>query len=833
VAGSFFALSRESVQLQPLRPKRQLSHHLLLDLNNPVRPQNEGWQYVDNCPRRSVELVILVLQFLKQSVRAFFGTWYEENKYVTPYPRFKGVRKHSSIRHFFSYTPAVGVILFALAAALFINTLIENDLWSLLFTAAAIFTAWVGGMRAGSQWQNAVLHARNQEFECVNQQLFNWFKHAPNGMVLFDASPPYRVLTSNSVYHAFLDEPFRTQGIDGKYLTDFIPRAQEEGLLALFHNAVKTQQGQTLYNFVFDGFERGRTYWNWSLTPVIVDGTVTMLVHMAVEVTEEVLTRQRLEAEIAERKQAEKSLRQQREILQQIIDYLPVMITIYEPDTQVLYLNPEFERLIGWRTPELGNINLMEQVYPDPDYRAMVSKYMQSLEPGWRDFALTARDGSIVNSSWANILLSDRRQVGIGIDVRERVHNELHSRQLLTLTSALSNALALEDVVRVIGEYAVESLDAERGIVALLTDDRTAVDVVWFNYQAPADNLRQRYQRVPIEADVPLVEAARTGQPIWVESLAEYKTRYPKLVAETQAQVGTEALAALPFGTGSETVGAIVVSFQQAHIFPPADRLFMRSISEVCAQALKRARLYEAEQRARQEAEQANRLKTQFIGMISHELRTPLTSIKGFVTTLLETDVEFTREQERQFLGIMNQETDKLTELIEQLLNLVRLQAGTLPIEPTVNTMQTVLDLASVQLNTLAARHRLHIHEMERIPAVMADKVRIAQVLVNLVGNAVKFSPAGSLISLDAHQEGEFVQIDVSDEGMGIPTEARTHVFEAFRQVQRQGETFSKGAGLGLAICKGLVEAHGGQIWIQDRPGSGTTMSFTLPVAGK
>jgi signal transduction histidine kinase len=236
-----------------------------------------------------------------------------------------------------------------------------------------------------------------------------------------------------------------------------------------------------------------------------------------------------------------------------------------------------------------------------------------------------------------------------------------------------------------------------------------------------------------------------------------------------------------------------------------------------------------AEVAARKEAEEANNLKLKFLGMISHELRTPLASIKGFSTTLLAPDVAFPQEQQHQFLTVIDQQTDKLSELVEQLLDLSRLQSGTLRIESSPQTLETILKAASTHVETLAAQHQLTFQIPSDLPQLLADSERIAQVIVNLIGNAAKFSPASTPIVIQATVLDGHVQIDVADQGIGIPLEERAKVFEAFQQVNRKTPGQRRGAGLGLAICKSIIEAHGGRIWIQDRY-PGTTVSFLLPI---
>lgn len=257
--------------------------------------------------------------------------------------------------------------------------------------------------------------------------------------------------------------------------------------------------------------------------------------------------------------------------------------------------------------------------------------------------------------------------------------------------------------------------------------------------------------------------------------------------------------------------------------------LIFRDITERRQAERERAELLRREQAARAEAEEANRLKVQFLGMISHELRTPLASIKGFATTLLAPDVEWDRKSQEEYIEIINQESDRLAELVEQLLDISRVQAGQLQVNPKPHALTAIISSARARLDTIVADHQFVTSVPDDLPPVLADEQRIAQVLVNLVDNAAKYSPKQTRITLSAAQKDDSVQVDVTDEGGGIPPEDRELVFEAFRQIHRRPT--QKGAGLGLAISKGLVEAHGGRIWIHEGTASGTTVSFTLPIA--
>jgi signal transduction histidine kinase len=278
-------------------------------------------------------------------------------------------------------------------------------------------------------------------------------------------------------------------------------------------------------------------------------------------------------------------------------------------------------------------------------------------------------------------------------------------------------------------------------------------------------------------------------------------------------------------------IGGLGLSFPAERSFSDEERRLMLALAHQCAQAIERARLYEAEARARQEAERANELRLRFLAMISHELRTPLASIKGFASTLLAKDVDWDADAQQDFLATIDQEADKLTDMIDQILDLSRIETGTLRINLSEQDFGDILMSAMPQLYRIAENHPLAINIPAGLPSVRADRQRITQVLANLVANAAKFSPPGSDIRIEAERTVGGIQVSVSDHGIGIPPQDRPYVFEAFRRGSEGRVRYSKGAGLGLAICRGLIEAHGGQIWVSDQSGPGTTVSFTLPVA--
>jgi PAS domain S-box-containing protein len=286
-----------------------------------------------------------------------------------------------------------------------------------------------------------------------------------------------------------------------------------------------------------------------------------------------------------------------------------------------------------------------------------------------------------------------------------------------------------------------------------------------------------------------------------------------------------------PLVAGGEWYGMLSLHFRFVEMMSSEDIPHLRGLVDEAAMAIYNFQLLENEARARLEAEHANNLKLKFLAMISHELRTPLASIKGFAGTLLASDVTWQPESQREFIGIIDTEADRLAELIEQLLDLSRIEAGTLRISPRVETWERILAAAESQLQALTVQHRLVVQAPPVLPSIKADSIRISQVITNLVSNASKYSPPQSAIILTiASLDEREVKISVSDEGSGIPPEAHGRIFEAFQQLG-SGRNDARGAGLGLAICRGLIEAHGGRIWVDTHEGPGSTLSFTLPAA--
>lgn len=232
-------------------------------------------------------------------------------------------------------------------------------------------------------------------------------------------------------------------------------------------------------------------------------------------------------------------------------------------------------------------------------------------------------------------------------------------------------------------------------------------------------------------------------------------------------------------------------------------------------------------QRANQELERASRLKSEFLTMVSHEFRTPLTSIIAF-TELLLADNRLEKEQRESLTDVL-ESSQKLLHMINDLLDLSRLDAGKITLfKDVIDLSDPVRDIART-VQPLADKKGIAIEVdcQTQMPLVAADELRLSQILMNLVGNAIKFTPEGGQIRITVREREGMAAVTVRDTGPGIPQEEQAAIFESFRQ---GGQQRPEGSGLGLALAKSLVELHGGKIWVDSAPGAGSAFTFTLPI---
>ena len=310
--------------------------------------------------------------------------------------------------------------------------------------------------------------------------------------------------------------------------------------------------------------------------------------------------------------------------------------------------------------------------------------------------------------------------------------------------------------------------------------------------------------------------------------------------AMTVAKAGLGSLAAVRFGSGSEAAGLLVVGNAESSEFRRGDEKTFELTARVMMSTLRHGRKLDefAEQIAdlKHEVDEltyASQAKSEFASVASHELKTPLTAIKASVDTLLANARRGDHEATEEFLLVIREEADRLIDMTGKILEISALDYSNRVMERRPVRLRRVVDSCAQAMEVHLQEKDMHlaIEVPLDLPPVFADPGMVRQVLINLIGNAIKFSTSGQLITVLAHRQNDAVEVRVVDEGSGIPLEEQPHIFERFYQGSRQGDNHSQSTGLGLAIVKEIVEQHQGHVRVESAPGAGATFTFDLPIA--
>lgn len=292
-----------------------------------------------------------------------------------------------------------------------------------------------------------------------------------------------------------------------------------------------------------------------------------------------------------------------------------------------------------------------------------------------------------------------------------------------------------------------------------------------------------------------------------------------------------EALA-IPLRTSSGMLGVVVIDpGDPGRELGPADRITVLELAELTAGALERALLAESRARAQKEVE-GEKLRTALLSSLSHDLRTPLGSIEGAASSLLQEPGTIPEEVRRELLESILDESRRMASLVTNLLDMMRLETGALMVHKEWQPLEEALGVALLRLDQTLSAHPVSTRIPSDLPLVPIDGLLIEQVFINLLENAVRHTPAGTPISIAARPEGGTVVVEVADRGPGISPGEEESVFERFVRATPTESRAGAGSGLGLTICRGIVAAHGGRIWVSNRPEGGAAFRFTIPLEG-
>jgi PAS domain S-box-containing protein len=556
--------------------------------------------------------------------------------------------------------------------------------------------------------------------------------------------------------------------------------------------------------------------------------------------------------DMTERRAAEEELQRSEQRFRTLVDSVKdYAIFLLSTDGTVLTWNQGAQQLKGYAPNEIIG-HSFERFYPEESRRAGLPRRLLGIAAeegrvenvGWR----VRKDGSLF---WADVVITalrDEHQQLIGYakvtrDLTERRQAEEDRaarlaaeraaerfERLQIATAALAAASRPEQAAEVLTDVLTRSLGAVAAVVGVPIEDGARLEVL--DVRSPREVLLRPRQQVGPDDPLPLAYAWRTNQPLFLESREQVAVKCPELLPLLPRSANS-AWAAVPLAVEDRNLGVVGLSFEKPRVLDPDEWGFLLALAEVGAQALDRARLYASEQQARTEAEAAVRAQDEFLSVAAHELRTPVAAVKA-TAQLVERAIERGRlEPDRLAAHLQRIEgaADRLAALIEDLLDVSRLRTGRVRLRCEQIDLAALAEEIVSRYSATEQRHHFSLSLPEGPVTLEADPLRIEQVVENLLSNAVKYSPNGGTIQLRLARDSDGVLLSVADEGIGLPAGQESRIFEAFGRGSNATARQIQGLGLGLAICRQLVEVHGGRIWAASPgEGQGTTFTVWLPV---
>jgi signal transduction histidine kinase len=404
----------------------------------------------------------------------------------------------------------------------------------------------------------------------------------------------------------------------------------------------------------------------------------------------------------------------------------------------------------------------------------------------------------------------------------EGQHQQL--RRLVELSVTLNSTLDLDDLLQLITATASELLDCEAASILLYDEKNPRLFFAAATGSDPA-----QLAEIPVPIDNSLAGTIfRTNQPLILNN-AEQDPRHYSMVSD-KVKFKVRSLLGVPMPIKDRTVGVLEAINKRSGVFDERDATLLSVTAAHAAIAINNARLLQATKRALQQVRDTNQLKSNFLALASHELRTPLGIIIGYSTFLKEDAKGELSEHASQVLGAARQ----MRNLLDEMNNLAMLQSDEMVIKPQRVPIQDVLTYACEGIKEIAAtRDQKLIFAFPEEPFhVEVDIDKISLAFVNLLNNAIRFSPEGSQITVGAIKDGNKVLAWVNDQGIGIPVDKLQKIFEEFYQIEPPNTRHYGGLGIGLTIARGMIEAQGGKIWAESEgPGSGATFKVLLPAA--
>jgi two-component system, OmpR family, phosphate regulon sensor histidine kinase PhoR len=429
------------------------------------------------------------------------------------------------------------------------------------------------------------------------------------------------------------------------------------------------------------------------------------------------------------------------------------------------------------------------------------------------------------------------RAVNALADESDRLReNEALSNRLRTMARSaglqIREHLHADDVLRVARRVLEEGLDTDVVYLHVLRDGKLGrPEGHEHDWILPDDFI----ERLPPDSLLVMREMFRNQASQVIQDVPGPEgDQMPPAMREPMRRAGIVSHMHTPFGVGAELMGFIAAErLRPGHPWTDAEVRAVESIAADLGRGLHHARLYEDENRLVEELKAVDRAKSDFVATISHELRTPLTSVTGYIEMLLDRDLGQLSPEQEGALETVSRNATRLQDLIEDLLTLSAIEAGTFTTVTTPTSLLGILSGAGEDIQPAASSKRITL--AIALPAdslvVNGDASQLHRVIINLLSNAVKFTPVGGQVKLTAGVDGEWVVVSVADTGIGIPDGDKKDLFTRFFRASNATKRAIPGTGLGLAIVQTIIAGHGGQMTLESEEGIGTTVSVRLPLA--
>ena len=394
---------------------------------------------------------------------------------------------------------------------------------------------------------------------------------------------------------------------------------------------------------------------------------------------------------------------------------------------------------------------------------------------------------------------------------------------------AVSSTLDLETVLSTIVTRATQLAGMDAGAVYEYDQSRE----LFFLHTADkySDELIATLRATPIpKGEGAVGRLAVTREPVQVHDITD-ASAYHSRVRNILLGLGHRALLAVPLLREDHLLGGLIVNRKSAGEFAPHTIQLLQTFASQSALAIQNARLFREIEAKSRELETASRHKSEFLANMSHELRTPLNAIIGFSEVLSEKLFGDINAKQEEYIADILESGHHLLDLINDILDLSKIEAGRMELELTDFYLSKAVENALTLVRERASRHGIKLARVldEDVGTVRGDERKVKQVLLNLLSNALKFTPEGGRVDVRVAARDGMVEVSVADTGVGIAPEDRDAVFEEFRQVGASAKK-REGTGLGLAISRKFIELHGGRIWVDSQIGKGSTFTFTLPL---